>query len=83
MITYFLILIFLGIIYVLSLPITYLPDAKLPNWLINSFNDIGNFLSYINLVIDVKTILTLIIFVLSVEAFILIFKLVRMFLRMF
>ena len=79
MITYWLSILFLNIMYLLISPLLLLPDAKLPEIISETFIDLKEQLSILNLYIPLDNFLIFISFVLTVEVFILTFKLIRVF----
>jgi len=81
MISYFTILFFLGVFYLTTAPILLLPDATLPQNILNVFVDMKNYISYLNLVLPISDFLSVIIFILGIEASILAFKIIKTIVR--
>jgi hypothetical protein len=81
MITYFIALFFLGIFYLTTAPVLLLPDASLPQSVLDVFSQMKEYFNYLNLIIPVQEFLNVIIFILGVEASILAFKIIKTIVR--
>ncbi len=81
MITYYIILFFLSIFYILTSPMLLLPAATLPGSIETAILEVANYLSYVNLMIPINELLKVLIFILGVEAGFLIFKLIKVIIR--
>lgn len=77
MIIYFLILIFYFLSNLIVSPLLLLPDVNLPTDFASNFSQIGQLLSILDIILPLGTILFLLGFVLSFEAFIILFKVIN------
>lgn len=83
MITSALLYIIYGFVYVVTSPLRLLPNASLPADLTAAITAINGYITALNPVLPISTILTVVGFVLSIEAFIFTYKVIMWVLKRF
>jgi hypothetical protein len=77
MVTYFILLILIGIIQIVILPITFLPDVALPLVMLASITAAAGFIGILDMVLPISTIFAIFTFYIGVEIGIFTYKIIK------